>query len=154
MSTFTDAEVEYLNSQPLGRIATVGPDGRPHVTPVGVFYDPETQTIVIGGHAGSNMAASKKFRDAQRHADVAFVVDDLAAVDPWTPRLIEIRGRAETHTDGGEEVGKRISANVMPFVPAWIRIRPRRIVAMGIDGGSFELSARDVASRKPKEEDR
>jgi pyridoxamine 5'-phosphate oxidase family protein len=42
----------------------------------------------------------------------------------------------------------------MPFDPAWIRIRPRRIVAMGIDGGSFELSARDVASRKPKEEDR
>lgn len=144
MSTFTEAEVKYLNSQPLGRFATVGPDGKPHVTPVGVFYDPETQTIVIGGHAGSNMAASKKFRDAQRRPDVAFVVDDLTSVDPWTPRFIEIRGRAETYTDGGEEVGKRIVAN-MPFDPAWIRIRPRRILAMGIDGDSFELNARDVA---------
>ncbi len=144
MSTFTDAEVEYLNSQLLGRIATVGPDGRPHNVPVGVFYDPETQTIVIGGHAGSNMATSKKFRDAQRRPEVAFVVDDLAAVDPWTPRFIEIRGRAETYTDGGEEVGERIVAN-MPFDPAWIRIRPQRILAMGIDGGSFELNARDVA---------
>ena len=111
---------------------------------MGVFYDPETQTIVIGGHAGSNMAASKKFRDAQRRPDVAFVVDDLTSVDPWTPRFIEIRGRAETYTDGGEEVGKRIVAN-MPFDPAWIRIRPRRILAMGIDGDSFELNARDVA---------
>jgi len=144
MSMFTEAEAEYLDSQPLGRLATVGPDGRPHVTPVGVFYDPETRTIVIGGHAGTNMAASKKFRDARRCPDVAFVVDDLASMDPWTPRFIEIRGRAETHTDGGEGVGERIGAN-MPFDPAWIRIRPRRILAMGIDGGPFEVSARDVA---------
>lgn len=143
MSTFTEAEVEYLSSQPLGRLATVDPDGRPHVTPVGVFYDPETQTIVIGGHAGSNMAASKKFRDAQSSPDVSFVVDDLASVDPWTPRSIEIRGRAEPHTEGGEEVGGRIVAN-MPFDPAWIRIRPRRILAVGVEGGPFDLNARDV----------
>lgn len=143
MSTFTEAEVDYLDSQPLGRLATIGPDGRPHVTPVGVFYDPETRTIVIGGHAGSNMAASKKFRDARRHPDVAFVVDDLASVDPWTPRSMEIRGQAETHADGGEEVGERIGAN-MPFDAAWIRIHPRRVLAMGIEGGPFELSARDV----------
>ncbi len=141
MSTFADAEIEYLNSQPLGRIATVGPDCGPHVTPVGVFHDPDTQAIVIGG---LDMAASKKFRDAQRRPDVALVIDDLAAVDPWTPHGIEIRGRAETHTDGGEEVGKRLGAG-FPFNPAWIRIRPRRILAWGIDSGSFELSARDVA---------
>jgi pyridoxamine 5'-phosphate oxidase family protein len=144
MSTFTEAEVEYLSSQPLGRFATVGPDGRPHVMPVGVFYDPETQTIVIGGHAGSDMVTSKKFRDARSRPDVAFVVDDLVSVDPWTARFIEIRGRAETYTDGGEEVGKRIDAN-MPFDSAFIRIRPHRILAMGIDGEPFELSARDVA---------
>jgi len=144
MSTFTDAEVEYLSSQWLGRFATVGPDGRPHVKPVGVFYDPETETIVVGGHAGTDMAASKKFRDAQRRPDVAFVVDDLVSTYPWTARFIEICGRAETYTGGGEEVGKRIGAN-MPFDPAWIRIRPRRILAMGIEGDSFELNARDVA---------
>lgn len=34
-NTFTEAEVEYLNDQTLGRIATVGGDGKPHVTPVG-----------------------------------------------------------------------------------------------------------------------
>lgn len=142
MSVFTNAEVEYLNSQPLGRIATVGPRGRPHVVPVGVFYDPETQAIVIGGAA--DMAASKKFRDAQRRPDVAVVIDDLAAVDPWTPRGIEIRGRAETHTDGGEEVGKRLGAGFR-FNPAWILIRPRRILAWGIESGSYERTARDVA---------
>jgi pyridoxamine 5'-phosphate oxidase family protein len=67
--TFTANEIDYLNGQLLGRLATVGPDGRPHIVPVGVFCDPETRTIVIGGHAGTGMAASKKFRDARRQTD-------------------------------------------------------------------------------------
>ena len=139
-AVFTEAEVEYLNGQALGRIATVGRDGGPHVTPVGVFYEPETEAIVIGG---IEMAASKKFRDARRQPDVAIVIDDLAAVDPWTPRGIEIRGHAETHADGGQDVGERLGAGFQ-FSPAWIRIHPRRILSWGIDGGSFELTARDV----------
>lgn len=143
MSTFTHAETEYLTMGLLGRLATVGPDGRPHVTPLAVFFDPQDQTLVIGGHAGSNMAASKKFRDAQRHPDVAVVVDDIASVDPWTPRYIEIRGHAETHLEGGEEVGKRLSAP-FPFDPAWIRVRPRRVLAYGIETAG-EFAARDVA---------
>lgn len=139
-AVFTEAEVEYLNSQPLGRIATVGRDGKPHVTPVGVFYEREAEALVIGG---INMATSKKFRDAQRQPDVAIVVDDLATVDPWTPRGIEIRGHAETRTDGGEEVGERLGAG-FAFSPAWIRIHPQRILSWGIDSDSFELIARDV----------
>jgi pyridoxamine 5'-phosphate oxidase family protein len=141
MATFTQAEIQYLSTQPLGRIATVGPDGRPHVMPVGVFYEPETQAVVIGG--AGDMAASKKFRDARRRPDVAVVVDDLASVDPWAPRGIEIRGRAETHTEGGEEVGKRLGAG-FTFNRAWIRIRPRRILAWGIDSDSYSLAARNV----------
>jgi pyridoxamine 5'-phosphate oxidase family protein len=71
------------------------------------------------------------------------VVDDLASVDPWAPRGIEIRGRAETHTEGGEEVGKRLGAG-FTFNRAWIRIRPRRILAWGIDSDSYSLAARNV----------
>lgn len=141
MSTFTDAEIEYLTTQPLGRLATVGPGGRPHVMPVGVFYERETDSLVVGG--AHDMAGSKKFRDARRHPEVAIVVDDLAAVDPWTPRGIEVRGVAETFTEGGAEAGVRVGAS-FPFEPAWIRIRPRRVLAWGIDRGSYELTARDV----------
>jgi pyridoxamine 5'-phosphate oxidase family protein len=144
VTAFTDAEIEYLNSQPLGRIATVGADGTPHVMPVGVFYDPDFEAVVIGG--AGDMATSKKFRDAQRRPDVAVVVDDLASIDPWQPRGIEIRGYAETHTAGGAEVGERIGAS-FPFQPAWIRIRPRRVLSWGIEGDAFDLSARDVGPR-------
>lgn len=143
-NTFTEAELAYLESQPLGRLATVGPGGRPHVAPVGVFYDPEADAIVVAGHAGSGFGASRKFRDALAHPEVAYLVDDLASTDPWTPRGIEVRGTAETFTDGGEALGARIT-DVMPFDPAWLRIRARRVLAWGLDGGSFELSARDVA---------
>ena len=148
MSVFTEAEIQYLNSQLLGRLATVGADGRPHIVPVGIFYDPDAEAIVVGGHAGSGMVDSKKFNDAQRRPDVAIAIDDLASVDPWTPRGIEVRGYAETHTHGGEEVGQRIGAN-MPFDHAWIRIRPRRILARGIDSDPFELVARDVSRDEP-----
>lgn len=137
MGTFTNAEIEYLNKGLLGRLATVGADGRPHVVPLGVWYDPETETIVIGGYAGTNMAESKKFRDAQRNPEVAVVVDNADG-------FIEIRGRAETHTEGGEEIGEQLGAHI-PFDPAWIRIRPRRILTMGIGTDTEELTARDVA---------
>jgi pyridoxamine 5'-phosphate oxidase family protein len=141
---FTENEIDYLTSQRLGRLATVDTAGRPHIAPVGVFYDADTETIVIAGHAGTNMAGSKKFRDARRNRQVAFMVDDLAAVDSWTPRGIEIRGRAEIHLTGGAAVGERIGA-AMPFDDAWIRLVPRRILARGIDTDPYEVLARDVA---------
>ncbi len=42
MSEFSDAELEYLNGdRRLGRLATVGKDGTPHVVPVGWSYNAE-----------------------------------------------------------------------------------------------------------------
>jgi nitroimidazol reductase NimA-like FMN-containing flavoprotein (pyridoxamine 5'-phosphate oxidase superfamily) len=39
MSSFTPDEIAYLQSQRLGRLATVGPDGQPHVVPVSFRYN-------------------------------------------------------------------------------------------------------------------
>jgi pyridoxamine 5'-phosphate oxidase family protein len=141
MGIFSDAEIDYLNSQPLGRLATIGEDGKPHVTPVGFFYDPESETIVIG--STRDMAASKKFRDARLHPAVAFVIDDLASTDPWTPRGVEVRGEARAHDSGGEQVGERLGAGFR-FDRAWISIEPRRILRWGFDGSASSTSARDV----------
>jgi pyridoxamine 5'-phosphate oxidase family protein len=143
MSMFTAAEIEYLRGQPLARLATVGADGRPQVKPVGFLLDTDADELVIGGYAGSGMATSKKFRDVAANGFVAMVVDDVAEVDPWTPRGVEVRGRAEARTEGGAEVGKRLGAP-FDFDPAWILVRPTRIVSWGIDGSSYEVSARDA----------
>jgi pyridoxamine 5'-phosphate oxidase family protein len=102
MSVFTDEEIEYLKSQLLGRLATGRPDGQPHVVPVGFRYNAELDTIDIGGH---NFARRKKYQDVQRNPRVAFLVDDLASVNPWRVRGIEVRGEAEVLTSGGEALG-------------------------------------------------
>lgn len=135
MSHFTDAEIAYLQSQRLGRIATVGPDGHPHVVPVGFRYNPELDTIDIGGH---DFAKRKKYRDVQHNPWVAFVVDDLASTNPWRPRMLEIRGTAEVLGSGGGQV-------IPGFDQEMFRILPHRIVSIGIEEGeNFGWSARSV----------
>jgi pyridoxamine 5'-phosphate oxidase family protein len=132
MSTFTEKEIEYLRGQLLGRLATVGRDGSPHVVPVGFRLGPEDEAIEIG--SAGDMRGSKKWRDLEANPRVAFVVDDLERVDPWTPRGLEVRGRAELHEEGGESFGPGWGA-------AWIRILPRRILAWGIEGHPFSSDA-------------
>ena len=49
MSVFTDGEQRYLSERRLGRIATVGRDGTPHVVPVGWSFNSEHDAIDVGG---------------------------------------------------------------------------------------------------------
>ena len=133
MSNFTSAEIEYLRSQRLGRLATVNSAGEPHVVPVSFRYNAELDTIDIGG---LNMSQSKKFRDVGRNGRAAFVVDDVILA-PWQARGIEVRGRAETVASGGQE----IMAN---FAPEMIRIFPTRIIGWGLDGDAYHPNSRSV----------
>jgi PPOX class F420-dependent enzyme/OxyR family protein len=134
MSVFASAEVAYLRSQRLGRLATVGPDGQPHVVPVGFRYNTELDTIDIGGHG---FAKRKKYRDIQRNPRVALVVDDLASVSPWVVRGVEIRGEAQALERGGEALGPG-------FDPEMIRIRPVRVVSWGLPTAGGADTARSA----------
>ena len=123
MSVFTEAELAYMvGGRQLGRIATVGRDGTPHVVPVAWFYNAARDTIDVGGY---ELELTKKFRDVARSGRVAIVIDDLASTDPWHPRGIEVRGRGE--------------AIALPT--PLIRVHPERIVSWGLVRGT---SARDV----------
>jgi pyridoxamine 5'-phosphate oxidase family protein len=128
MSVFTEEERAYLGEQRLGRLATVGSDGNPHVVPLTFRYNAETDTIDLGGH---HIAQSRKWRDAARHARVAFVVDDV--LPPWRPRMIEIRADVELLETGGQQFGPG-------FAPELMRLHPVQIVAFGL--GSSEMSNR------------
>jgi pyridoxamine 5'-phosphate oxidase family protein len=121
MSVFQDEEIEYLESQLLGRLATVGSDGRPHVVPVSFHYNAQSDTIDIGAH---DFARHKKYQDVQRNPRVAFLVDYMVSVNPWRPRGIEVRGEAEVLSSGGEALGPG-------FAPDMFRILPQRIVSWG-----------------------
>jgi pyridoxamine 5'-phosphate oxidase family protein len=88
---FTEDEAPYLKSQPLARIATVGPDGQPDVTPVSFEFD--GTYFYLGGWAPEQ---TRRFRNVKAgHAKVALVVDDLVSVDPWTLRFLRVYGTAE-----------------------------------------------------------
>ena len=115
MSAFNEAELAYLQGERrLGRVATVGHDGTPHVVPVGWRYNRENDTIDV---TGRDFARTKKFRDVARSGRAAIVIDDLASVDPWRPRAVEVRGRAEAITE--------------PVT--LIRIHPDRVLSWGLN---------------------
>ena len=122
-SVFREAELHYLaGGRQLGRLATVGADGTPHVVPVSYIYNAVRDTIDVGGY---ELERTKKFRDVARKERAAIVIDDLASTDPWVPRGIEVRGRGE--------------AIALPT--PLIRIHPERIVSWGLERGR---SARTV----------
>ncbi len=123
MVTFTKSQRAYLSEFRLGRLATVDHDGNPHVVPVGFTFNAEDGTIALGGHA---IEKTKKFRDAQSHPQVALVVDDIVSVNPWHVRGVEIRGRVETFTEGGEKLRPGFDA-------AWMRITPSKVIAWGLE---------------------
>ena len=123
MTDLTGAQIDYLAGQRLGRIATTGADGRPHVVPTSFRFNARLGTIDIGGF---HVATTKKFRDVQANPWAAIVVDDLVSTDPWTPRMLEVRGRAEAVTSGGEELGAG-------FGGAFIRLHPEKVNSFGID---------------------
>lgn len=127
MSIFSEAEIEYLTGERrLGRIATVGRDGTPHIAPVGWSVDLDRGVIEVSGH---NLAETKKFKDVVRTGRAAIVIDDV--LPPWQPRGIEIRGRAE--------------AVESPHLA--IRIYPERIVGWGLDSKEMgSQNARNVSS--------
>jgi len=134
-SPFTPKELEFMQSQRLGRLATVTPDGRPQNAPVGFRYNAELGTIDIGG---GNMSRSKKFRNIQQNPYVAFVIDDMLL--PRKPRGVEIRGKAQ----GLDQGGKVIFGEDYNRDQAIIRITPEQIIGWGIDTDPYQPNNRKV----------
>jgi pyridoxamine 5'-phosphate oxidase family protein len=134
----TPAEIEYLSSQPLGRLATSQPDGSPQVKPVGFRYNADLGTIDISGFG---MSSSQKFRNVGRSGRVAFVVDDIVSRQPWRVRFLEIRGSAEAIAGPADGSGAS-DASI-------IRIHPARVLSFGVEEPPDEahktrLSTRDL----------
>jgi pyridoxamine 5'-phosphate oxidase family protein len=140
MSAFTPEEIEYLTSNGLGRLATIGRDGQPHIVPLTYVYNAAEDTIDLGGIDFGN---TKKWRDARANPRVTFIVDDAS---PQGGHAVEIRGRAEIHETGGRSINPRFPN----FVDQFIRLRPTHIVSWGVGAptgttsNDFVVNSRDV----------
>ena len=125
MSVFSPQERAYLEQGGhLGRLATIAPDGSPHVVPVGWRYNADLDTIDIAGRDADEFATTRKFRHVKANPKVGFVVDDV--LPPWRPRCVTLRGRAEaideTQPDGTRTV--------------LIRITPEKVTSWGVPDGN------------------
>lgn len=138
--SFLEQEIAYLDTQRLGRLATVRENGTLQVRPVGFHYNPDLGTIDIGGYENEK---SWKYRNVAANGRVAFVVDDIASVDPWRVRCLEIRGRGEAIATPADSA----YGTVEPI----IRIHPGRIISFGLEQSDAEphryiRNARNVAT--------
>ncbi len=127
----TPSEVGYLRTQLLGRLATVDQDGAPQNNPVGFVLDESEGQLLIGG---LNLGASRKFRNVIANPNVAFVVDDLASVDPWVPR--------GTRCVDGEKLSSTPEPPMPEFSREVIRITPLWIGSWGIETDSLSMKVR------------
>jgi pyridoxamine 5'-phosphate oxidase family protein len=127
MSAFTPAELEYLAAQPLMRFGSASPTGRPDVSPVGFEIDGDH--ILSGGF---DITRTVRYRNVAENPRVNVVIDDLASIDPWTPRGVKVIGTATTESaDRGER----------------FRIVPEVIISWGINDpkpGIPEMERRSV----------
>ena len=89
MSAFTVAELDYLASQPLMRFASASTSGRPDVAPV--VFEIDGDDVLT---AGFDITHTVRYKNIQSNPRVSVVVDDLASVNPWSPRGIKIIGTA------------------------------------------------------------
>ena len=96
MAVFTDAELKYLETQRLARLATASRAGVPDVSAVG--FEVAGDSIVSGG---MDITKTVRYRHLRENPRATIVIDDLASVDPWQPRGIKVRGSAVLEENHG-----------------------------------------------------
>jgi PPOX class F420-dependent enzyme/OxyR family protein len=120
---FSTIELAYLLGEPhLGRLATTGETGQPHVVPVGWSYNSDLGTIDI---TGRNFAATRKYRNVLANPWAAFVIDDV--LPPFRPRCVMVQGAAQA-LDVPQNRGTE----------AMIRIIPHKIISWGLEEGQAQ----------------
>lgn len=98
MRVFTEAELEYLASQPLMRFATASLSGKPDLAPV--VFEVDGDDLVTGGF---DITHTVRYRNVKVNPQATVVIDDLASVNPWSPRGIKVIGTATIETFNGGE---------------------------------------------------
>lgn len=96
MAVFTEAEIAYLASQRMARIATSSASGQPDVAAVTFAVDGDT--IVSGGF---DITKTVRYGNLRANPRAAIVIDDLATVTPWAPRGVKVRGSVTIEGEPG-----------------------------------------------------
>jgi PPOX class probable F420-dependent enzyme len=87
-AAFTEEEEVFVRWARVARLATVAPDGAPHVVPICPVFDEDDERIVV-----ATESAAAKVRNVLADPRVAIVFDDY--LEDWSLlRSVMVRGRA------------------------------------------------------------
>ena len=119
---------DLFEKKTFAHVATVMPDGTPHVTPVWIDYDEERDRVLVNTERGR-----QKYRNAERDPKVG-----LSMTDPEDPyRALSIMGEIEEVTTEGarehiDELSRRYFGEDYPSEIQTERvllvIRPERVM--------------------------
>ncbi len=112
---FRPEESSYIERQLIGRLATVDASGEPHVVPMTHRYNPDLETIDLGGR---DFARSKSYQNVAATGRAAYVIDDFD--QHAVPRGLEIRGRGELHPNGGRAIDPAFDEELLRIYPEHI----------------------------------
>ena len=97
---FSEAEIQYLKSQRLARLATVSSNGQPDVVPIAFQFD--GKYFWIGSRSQDILFSTMKYKNVKTgNRLVSLAVDDIESLDPWRPREIKIYGEADIMEHSG-----------------------------------------------------
>ena len=111
---FRDDEVQYLRSQGMARLATVGEDEQPDVVPVACEFD--GAYFWVGGSGASVLRTRKVANVRAGRRKVALVVDDVPSLDPFVARGIRVYGVADGPVERVGMVGPGLFLRITPQV--------------------------------------
>jgi len=92
MATIPTDKVDLFEKKTIAHLATLLPNGAPHVTPVWIGYDAEAERILVNTERGR-----RKERNVRRNPAVG-----LSMVDPDNPyRYLSVTGEVDELTEEG-----------------------------------------------------
>ena len=104
-----------VRQAPVARLATVRPDGRPHIVPITFAFEPDTIVTAID-HKPKTTASLQRLRNIEAHPWASVIVDHYE--DDWS-RLWWARadGEAEilSHGHVRDEAIERLAAKYRPY---------------------------------------
>ncbi|MFB6123304.1 MAG: PPOX class F420-dependent oxidoreductase [Haloferacaceae archaeon] len=129
MASIPDEFVDLFEKPTFAHVATVMPDGTPHVTPVWVDYDADENYVLVNTERGR-----QKERNASRNSRVG-----VSMTDPDDPyRALSVLGEvAEIRTEGAREhidelarryTGESEYSNPIETERVLLCIRPERVM--------------------------
>lgn len=131
VASIPDDYLDLFEKRTLAHVATLLPDGGPHVTPVWVDYDPDADRLLVNTERGR-----RKEKNARNDPRIA-----VSMTDPDNPyRMLAVTGEVEAITTEGarnhiDELAKRYMGadeypNPIQTERVVLSIKPERVTHM------------------------